>query len=52
VRLPSIQGLDPIDIDVDADHLMTELRQAGGMGSTQIVRANDAYLQCHSQILP
>ena len=52
VRLTSIQRLDAINIDVYPDYLMAEFRQAGGMGSTQIVRADDAYPQCHSQIFP
>ena len=52
VRLPSVQGLDPIDVDVDPDHLMAELRHTGGMGRTQIVGANDAHPQCHPQIFP
>jgi hypothetical protein len=50
VGLPSIQRLDPINIDVYPDYLMAELRQASGVGRTQIVRADNAYLQCHSQI--
>ena len=51
VRLPSVQRLDPIDIDVDPDHVMAELRHAGGMGRTQIVGADDAHPQCHPQIV-
>ena len=52
VRLPSIQRLDAINIDVNPDYLMAEFRHACGVGSTQIVRADDAHLQCHSQIFP
>ena len=52
VRLPSIQRLDAINIDVYPEYLMAEFRQASGVGRTQIVRADDAHLQCHSQIFP
>jgi hypothetical protein len=31
---------------------MTELGHTGGMGGTHVVRANDAYPQCHPKIFP
>ena len=52
VRLPGVQGLDAINVNVDADNLMAELRHTCGMGGTQIVCANNAHPQCHPQILP
>ena len=52
MRLSSIQCLDAIGINVDPDNLMAELSQASRMGRTEIVRADDAYPQCHLQILP
>jgi hypothetical protein len=52
VRLPSVQCFDPIGININPDHVVTELRHASGVGRTHVVRANDAHLQCHPEILP
>jgi hypothetical protein len=52
VRLSGVQCLDAIDVNIDPDHLMTEFGHSGGMGSTHVVRADDAYPQCHPQIFP
>jgi hypothetical protein len=52
VGLPSVQGLDAIGVDVDPDYVMAELGHSSRVGGTHIVRANNAHLQCHPQILP
>ena len=48
VRLPGVQRLDPIGVDVDADDLVAELGHAGGMRRPQVVGADDTHPQSHA----
>ena len=52
VRLPGVERLDPVGVDVHADHLVAELGHPGGVGRPQVVGADHTDAQSHADEFP